>query len=46
MLQLVETLKDEFIELFDKKNLIEKFHNDLLFILDKHKINYNKKNIK
>lgn len=38
MLNLVETIQEEFIGLFEKEDLIEKLHNDLLFILDKHKI--------
>jgi len=40
MLSLVEILKDEFIEIFEKENLLEKFHQDLLLILDKHKVKY------
>jgi DNA-directed RNA polymerase len=40
MLNLVETLQDEFINLFEKENLLEKFHNDLLTVLDNHKVKY------
>lgn len=40
MLNLVEILQDEFINLFEKENFIEKFNNDLLTILDNHKVNY------
>jgi len=40
MLNLVETVQKEFINLFEKENLIEKFHNNLISILDDHKIKY------
>jgi len=44
MLNLVETLQEEFINLFDKENLLEKFNNDLLSILDKYNVKYEIKN--
>lgn len=37
MLNLVETVQDEFINIFEKENIIEKFNNNLLAILDPHK---------
>lgn len=40
MLNLVETVQDEFINIFEKENIIENFHNNLLAILDQHKIFY------
>lgn len=42
MLNLVETVQDEFINLFEKEKFLEKFHNDLLSILDSHNVVYKK----
>ena len=40
MFDVVNSVKNEFINIFENENIIEKFHNDLLTVLDNHNLKY------
>lgn len=40
MIELENLVKLEFINLYSKTNFLEKFHSDLIEVLNKNKINY------
>ena len=44
MYDLISEIKNEFVNLFSENDLLQKFHNDCLAILDSYKIKYKIKN--